>query len=572
MISRQWQLAQHDPHDIKVMAKALDLLPLTIAVLLGRGVRDIKQARQWLFDSRSVSYDPFLMPDMECAVQRLRRAVQLGEKICCYGDYDVDGITATSLYLLFLRGVGANVRFYIPERQNEGYGLNESAVRTLAQEGVKVLVTVDCGTTSYEEVQLAKNLGIDVIVTDHHQLQGPNPPVLAFLNPHRSDCLYPFKDLCSAGVAFKVVTAYGSLFGPLNLEVASFTDLVALATLADMVPLKEENRLLVRQGLEQISKGSRGGIRALRQWAGVDQECTESQVAFQLAPMINAAGRLDHGKLGVDLLTSSSNEYVNGIAERLGDLNRQRRKIEGVIFQESLKMVDYPKTQGAVVVGKRQWHVGVVGIVASRLVERFRKPAVVIAFDEQGYGRGSVRSVPEVDVCRLLEKCSGLLDGYGGHPAAAGLKIWEENFPSFQERFSSLVSAERCEKAPSTVLDVDAQVALGQLNHRLLGELAHLQPFGVGNPEPTFMAVGLKVLEQRIVGDDHLKLVVRHTHSVPFDTIGFRMGSLAGVKKLQDHPIDLAFVPERNRWKGLDRIQLRIRDFRVSEGASGLEC
>jgi len=213
-----------------------------------------------------------------------------------------------------------------------------------------------------------------------------------------------------------------------------------------------------------------------------------------------------------------------------------------------------------------------VGIVASRLVERFQKPAVVIAFDEHGFGCGSVRSVPGLDVCRVLEKCSDMLDGYGGHPAAAGLKIWEENFPGFQERFSSLVAAGRRDTATSTVLDVDAQVSLGQLNHRLLRELAQLQPFGVGNPEPTFMAVGLRVLEQRIVGDNHLKLIVRQNQSVPFDTIGFRMGSWDGVKRLQEHPIDLAFVPERNRWKGLDRIQLRIRDVRVSEGVRGLEC
>ncbi len=572
MISRKWQVAQYDPNDIKAMAQALDLSPLTIAVLLGRGVREIKLARQWLFDSQANSYDPFLMPDMERAVQRIQRAVQSGERICCYGDYDVDGITATSLYLLFLRGVGANVGFYIPGRQEEGYGLNESAVHALAREGVKVLVTVDCGTTSHEEARLASRLGIDVIVTDHHQLQGAGPPVLAFLNPHRTDCQYPFKDLCSAGLAFKVVTAFVSLFGPSKLDLGSFTDLVALATLADMVPLKDENRLLVRQGLQQISKGSRCGVRALRQSVGLDKECTESQVAFQLAPMINAAGRLAHGKLGVDLLTSESVEFANRLAGHLADLNRQRRQIEGAMFQESLNMIDHTATPEALVLGKKQWHVGVVGIVASRLVERFLKPAVVIAFNEQGFGRGSVRSVPGLDVCPILEKCSDLLDGFGGHPAAAGLKIWEENFLNFRERFSSLVAEGRCGKVSSPILDVDAQVSLGQLNYGLLRELEQLQPFGVGNPEPTFMAVGLRVLEQRIVRDDHLKLVVRQNHSVPFDTIGFRMASLDGIKRLQNHPIDLAFIPERNRWKGFDRIQLRIRDVRVSEGVRGLEC
>lgn len=548
------------------MANALALSPLTTAVLLGRGVGTVTQARQWLGEDQIVGHDPFLMPDMGRAVQRLRQAVQAGERICCYGDYDVDGITATSLYLSFLKGMGANVGFYIPDRQREGYGLNESAVSQLAQEGVTVLVTVDCGTTSHDEVRLASSLGMDVIVTDHHQLQGGCPPVFAFLNPRRSDCEYPFKDLCSAGLAYKVVRAYVSLFGPNDVDVSPLTDLVALATLADMVPLRDENRLLVREGLVHISNANRYGIRALRQWWGQDKECTEGLVAFQLAPTINAAGRLAHGKMGVDLLMSSSMEFASQLAETLGRLNRQRREIEASIFQESLTLLDCPETLEAFIVGKRQWHVGVVGIVASRLVERYQKPAVVVAFDEDGFGRGSVRSVPGLNICQVLEQCSDLLTGYGGHQAAAGLQIWEKQFPQFRERFCSIVAERKGSNIPQCVLDVDAKVSLRQINHQLLKELQLLQPFGVGNPEPTFMAAGLRVLEQRIVGEDHLKLTVRQNHSAPFDTIGFRMGSWEVAKTLQDHPIDLAFVPERNRWKGLERIQLRIRDVKVSQG------
>ena len=554
------------------MAEALALSPLTISVLLGRGVTDIEQAREWLFDAPVRGNDPFLMPDMERAVKRIQEAVHSGERICCYGDYDVDGISATSIYVLFLRSIGANVLFYIPDRQSEGYGLNELAVHALAREGVTVLLTLDCGTTSHQEVRLASELGMDVIVTDHHQLQGGGPPVLGFLNSHRPDCAYPFKDLCSAGVAFKVVTAYVSRFGPSNPEPESYADFVALATLADLVPLQGENRSLVRRGLHQLSNGCRIGIRALREWLGVDQACTESFVAFQLAPMINAAGRLAHGKLGVDLLTSHSMEYATHLAGRLGDLNRRRREIEGAIFRESLKMVEPTEAQGALVVGKRHWHVGVVGIVASRLVERYQRPAVVIAFDQHGLGRGSVRGVPGIDVCHVLEQCSDLLEAFGGHPAAAGLRIREENLPVFQERFSSLVADGRREMGSPSLLEVDAQVSLGQLNHQLVRELEQLQPFGVGNPEPTFMALGLRVLEQRIVGDDHLKMVVRQDRSAPFDTIGFRMGSLERVKRMQEHPIDLAFVPERNRYKGFDRIQLRIRDVRRSAEERGLEC
>ena len=321
-----------------------------------------------------------------------------------------------------------------------------------------------------------------------------------------------------------------------------------------------------------MSKAGRCGIRALQEWLGRDQESTESLVAFQLAPMINAAGRLAHGKLGVDLLTSSSMEVARPLAERLGRLNRQRRQIEGAIFRDSLQMVELHHSQGALVVGKRQWHVGVVGIVASRLVERYQKPAVVVAFDDLGLGRGSVRSVPGLDVCQVLNQCSDLLERFGGHPAAAGLTIRKENFHPFQERFSSIVANLLHYSVPSPVLEVDAQVSLGLVNYQLLGELQRLHPFGVGNPEPIFMAVGLTVLEQRIIGDDHLKMIVRQNHSVPFETIGFRMGSLDGVKRLQERPIDLAFVPERNRWKGLDRIQLRIRDVRVSDGARSVSC
>ena len=565
-MTKKWKVADYDLHDIHDMAKALAMSPLTVAVLFGRGVAEVEQAHQWLSRLDVVDHDPFLMPDMKCAVDRLHHAVKRGERICCYGDYDVDGMSATSLYLLFLRERGGDVGFYIPDRQVEGYGLNEPAVHQLAKEGVKVLITVDCGTTSHREISVANSLGIDVIITDHHQMQGESPPALAFLNPYRTDCRYPFKGLCSGGVAHKVATAYASLFDEHTSDRTSYTDLVALATLADMVPLVDENRWIVRQGLDRMSDEPRCGIRALLQTVGVHTTCTESLVAFQLAPMLNAAGRLAHARLGVDLLTSGSVDEANQIAARLGDLNRHRREIEREMFQEAVDTIEIKKSQGALVVGRREWHVGVVGIVASRLVERYQEPAVVIAFDKQGLGRGSVRSVPGLDVCRVLEQCSELLDGFGGHPAAAGLKIWEEHLPEFHERFSSEVADQRGHDQAGSILDIDAEVSLSQVNHQLLGELGQLHPFGVGNPEPTFMATGLKVLEHRVVGDDHLKLIVRQNHSVPFESIGFRMGSRKEVRRLREQPIDLAFVPELNRWRGLDRVQLRIRDMKVSEG------
>ena len=569
MMAKKWKVSDYDPNGIHAMATALALSPLTVAVLFGRGIDDVEKARVWLSRHQGVGHDPFHMPDMECAIDRLHQAIQQGERICCFGDYDVDGMSATSLYLLYLQEQGAKVGFYIPDRQTEGYGLNESAIQQLAQDGVKVLMTIDCGTTSHREVTLANRLGMDVIITDHHQIQGEHPPALAFLNPQRADSLYPFKGLCSGGIAYKVVNAHASAYGQRGPDIDSYSDFVALATLADMVPLQDENRLFVRQGLHRMSNGSRCGVRAIQQQLGISTECTESLVAFQLAPILNAAGRLAHGRLGVELLTSNTEHDANHLAEHLVSLNRRRREIERTIFQEAVGIVERMKIPSGLVVGKDQWHVGVVGIVAARLVERYQKPAVVVAFDQSGFGRGSVRSLPGLDACRLLQQCADLLDGFGGHPAAAGLKIWKGRFPDFQERFSSLVADMHGNGASASVIDVDAQVSLRQVTHPLLCELGRLHPFGVGNPEPTFMAVGLKVLEQRVIGDEHLKLILRQNQSAPFESIGFRMASWKESKRLQDQYIDLVFVPELNRWKGLDRIQLRIRDFKVSET---IEC
>ena len=547
------------------MAEALSISPLTATVLLGRGISDVGQARQWLSLDEPVLHDPFLIPDMEPAIHRLHYAITHGECICCYGDYDVDGMSATSLYLLGLREYGATCDVYIPDRQTEGYGLNTSALRQLAGQGVKVLITVDCGTTSHEEVRLAKQLGMDVIITDHHQLQSERPEALAFLNPYRPDSHYPFKGLCSCGLAYKVIQAYTSLFGQHQEPPSRYLDLVALATIADVVPLQDENRWLVRSGLSIISESPRPGIQALKNQAGIDAACTAGQVAFQLAPMLNAAGRLTKAMLGVDLLTCSSPDHAETLAKDLNRLNCQRREIEGAIFDAAVKECDREGMKDAMVVGAGDWHMGVVGIVASRLVERYHRPAVVVAFDKDGRGRGSLRSIPDLDICHVLSHCSDLLDGWGGHPAAAGITIREQALPQFRERFTSIVVGHLKEDICRPILPIDAEVALRQINPPLLQELGHLQPFGMGNPEPTFMATQLTVLDQRIVGNDHLKLVVRQPHSSPFESIGFRMAAAAKTHALLENPIDLVFIPERNRWRGLDKIQLRIRDMRVSE-------
>lgn len=562
---KQWIIQEPNPEQQYALARTLSISPITASVLLARGMLTAEQARGWLSPHQVRSHDPFLLPDMERAVDRLHQAITEGEPIAFYGDYDVDGISATSLYLSFFRGRGAQVRAYIPHRIREGYGLNELALRDLRREGIRLVVTSDCGTTSHHEVQVANGLGIDVIVTDHHQIDTHLPPALAVLNPHRPDSVYPFRELCSGALAYKVVQAYAMKYGAGDVSLEQVLDLVGLATVADVVPLQDENRQFVRQGLAHITRGSRAGIRALKRSAGIDQPCTTMTLAYKLAPRINAAGRLAHAELGVRLLTTESDMEAAMLAGELENLNRERQQIEEGIKAEAFTMVGSTSVPAAIVLGSRRWHLGVVGIVAARLVERFNRPTVLLAVSEDGLGKGSARSVAGFDLHAALSACRDLLVGFGGHPSAAGLTIREDNIPAFRDRFAQL-AAEWGEGQPQNPrLHVDAEVNLTQVDHRVVRELELLQPFGSGNPEPTLVVRNLSVLQARVVGGRHLKITVRHRNSVPFDGIGFRMGSFPELGLSTDKPVDLAFVPQLETWRGLDRIQLRIRDLRASQ-------
>ncbi|MBI3604221.1 MAG: single-stranded-DNA-specific exonuclease RecJ [Nitrospirae bacterium] len=566
MLKKQWVFREVDLAQRRALSQALSISPITASVLLSRGVATTEQARYWLAPQAASLHDPFQLPDMECAIDRLHRAVTTGERICFYGDYDVDGIAATSLYLTFFRSVGGNAVSYIPHRIHEGYGLNMQAIRQLRQEGVGLLVTSDCGTTAFREVELANSLGLDVIITDHHQVDAGLPPALALLNPYRSDSSYPFQGLCSGGLAYKVVLAYQAKYGHADMPAELLLDLVALATVADVVPLKDENRFFVREGMALISRGARCGIKALKQVAGIDRDCTSGTVAFRLAPRINAAGRLAHAEAGVRLLTTESDREAMETAEQLERLNRERQRIEEATTAEALAAVKGSAVPAALVVGARGWHLGVVGIVAARLVERYHRPAVVIAINEQGIGKGSARSVSGFDLYEALSACRDLLEGFGGHPSAAGLTIQESRLQVFRDRFAEIAENWAGTGSPLPQLHVDAEVNLHEVDQQLMRELGLLHPFGAGNPEPIFAVKNLAILNHRIVGERHLKLTVRHGNSKPFDSIGFRMGSLADMGLSAERAMDLAFVPELNHWNGLDRIQLRIRDLKASQG------
>lgn len=563
MQSSNWQVRSIDQQQVSALAGALGLSPLAATVLCGRGVVEPEQAKDWLSSSGGLTHDPFGLPDMERAIDRLHLAIQRGERICFYGDYDVDGMAATSLHFLFWRSVGARAEVYIPHRQEEGYGLHEGAIRKLADKGVSLLLTADCGTTSYQEIEVARSLGMDVIVTDHHQLQARMPEPLAFINPYRPDSVYPFRGLCSGGLAYKVAEAYVQKYRPAGVSMETYRDLVALSSIADLVPLTDENRVLVRDGLAQVAQGTRCGIRALTRDLGLNGTCSAGTIGFRVAPRLNAAGRLAHAELGVRLLTTESEPAALQLAQELESLNRCRREIEEEITREAIAQVDAEDPQPAIVVGAKGWHIGVIGIVASRLVERYHRPAVVVTFDTQGIGKGSVRGVAGFDVCRALQQCEPDLVAFGGHPMAAGLTVREEAFAGFRHRFWEAGEGLLEGAQQGHTVDVDAEVGLADVQFPLIRELERLQPFGMGNPEPNFMSRGISVLEKRVVGESHLKLVLRQPGSVPLDSIGFRMGSLAQAIDAGNGRIDAVFTPELNEWKGSSRIQLRLRDVRV---------
>ena len=565
MRDKQWIFRETDTELQMSLARALSISPVTASILMARGVTDVMVAERWLSSENAV-HDPFLLPDMERAIDRLNKAILNRERVCFYGDYDVDGVSATSLYLSFFHAVGGNGRAYIPHRLREGYGLNEGAIRHLYGEGVSLIVTSDCGTTSHHEIAVARELGIDVVVTDHHQTDDSMPDALAVLNPHRRDAAYPFNGLCSGGLAYKVVQAYHMKFAG-DFVPESQLDLVALATVADIVPLHDENRLFVREGLAQISRGARCGIRALKEVAGITRACVSDTIAFRLAPRLNAAGRLDHALAGVQLLTTESDSEARRLAEHLETLNRTRQRIEEDIAGQALGCVEESKGGAGIVVASRQWHLGVVGIVAARLVERYHRPAVVIAIDERGVGKGSARTVPGFDLYQALSSCRDLLVAFGGHPSAAGLTVSESHIPEFRDRFNEVAMRWAGQTEAIPALHVDAEVQLSQVNLRLIQELESLHPFGAGNPEPTLVVRGLEVVDARVVGDKHLKLRVRKGTSWTFDSIGFRMGSYADQGLTVRQPVDLAFSPERNHWNGYDRIQLRIRALRMTPEA-----
>ena len=569
----RWNLRPSGPAGSRAELERAGLPPLCAAVLCARGVDTAPAASAFLAHGPNLLHDPFLLRDMEKAVERISRAIREQETVAVYGDYDVDGITATCLLTQFLRTLGGQVVSYIPDRTEEGYGLNNHAIDALARQGVTLIVTVDCGITAAQEVEYARALGVDVVITDHHQCKEVLPQAVAVVDPRRPDCSYPFPDLAGVGVALKLALA---LTAPAQRPqvLLDYGELAAIGTVADVMLLQGENRALVHLGLERLADCSRPGLQALLREAGCPrgQVPTTVTIGYGLAPRINAAGRMEQAGTALELLLTQDPQRGQELAQELCQLNRLRQAIELEIFQHCDQLLTHTPALSApvIVLAGEGWHQGVIGIVASRLAEKYACPAFMISLDGDK-GKGSCRSFGGFNLFGALERCAPLLDSYGGHELAAGFSIRRDNIPAFRAALCQLVEEFAGHQPMESSLDVDCEIPhCSLLSTQDVESLSLLEPFGSGNPKPVFLLRSVCVLSHTDVGGGrHLKLRLRRD-GVVMDAIFFSANTAAcGIENGQR--LDIAFTLQINQFRGNRTVQLQLCDLRPAPTRSQLE-
>jgi single-stranded-DNA-specific exonuclease len=561
-----WELIETTPEPaIKQLARDLDVPPIIARIMLNRGLDSMHSAKEFFNVGLQNLHDPALMADMRAAVERLTQALSHNERILIYGDYDVDGTTGTALLTLALRALGYSAPHYIPDRLREGYGLSMAGIEKAKTAGVNLIIAVDCGVTAHKEIVRARELGMDVIVCDHHQPPAQLPPANALLDPKRSDCPYPFKELCGVGVAFKLMQGLYRHLRRDETELHRYLDLVAIGSAADIVPLVDENRAFVKYGLEQLNRTENVGLRALIKVCSLENTPLESgQVIFIIAPRINAVGRMGDARRAVSLLISESEAEAHEIAQILDAENRERRSIDEETYREAVEMIETqcdPQNDPVFVLHQASWHPGVIGIVASRIVEKYYRPTVMIATTD-GMGKGSVRSIPGFDIHRALTECADLLHAFGGHKYAAGLTIKTEHIPAFRRRLQGVAGETLKGEMLEPKLRIDGEIRFVEIESRLMNFLKALAPYGPQNMRPVFVSRGLRISGMpQIVGNNHLRF-----HAVQdnkrIDCIGFNMGEKIKLLNNGKSEVDLAYLIEENTYQGRTTLQLRVKDIR----------
>ncbi len=567
MKKKKWVLMykEHRAEDVLKISHELSVPPVIATIMMNRGITD---PDSFIHPSEDAFLDPFLMKGMKQAVERIIRALENKEKIAVYGDYDVDGITSTAIMVRFLRSHKADVMYYIPDRLEEGYGINKRAIDKISQDGVTLLITVDCGITAVHEIEYAKEHGIDTIITDHHECKDEIPDAYCLLNPKQPDCPYPFKRLAGVGVAFKLLQALTQeMRFHMRELIEEYVDLVAIGTVADVMPLVGENRIIVRKGLDLLRYTMNKGIRALAEVADINLSTVQTgTIGFMIAPRINAAGRMGNPRCAVELLLATDDMTARKYAEQLDNENRERQETEISILEEALNMIETDASYQedfVLVLAHDNWHHGIIGIVASKISERLNKPCILISTDKET-GKGSGRSIRSLNLFKALEYCQDTLQKFGGHDLAAGLSIKPEHIDAFRKKINEYAKNTLTEEDFIPLLYLDSELPPPYINMNTAERLSVLEPYGMGNASPLFFAKNMSITQIRSLSDGkHVKLTLRSDEHC-FDAIGFNMGELNVLLKNED-VVDIAFNLDINIYRGMRQLQILLKDVRRSE-------
>ena len=559
---KKWEYKDIDEEKVKKIQDKFKVSNLLATVLVNREIVSEKDIEVFLNPTRNDFHDPYLMPDMEVAVNRIVKAIEKHEKVIIYGDYDVDGITSITVLKKFLKTCGLDAGYYIPNRLNEGYGLNKNAIDKIHEEGYTLIITVDCGISGIEEIEYANSLGLETIVTDHHEPMDILPPAIAVIDLKRKDNdKYPFNSLAGCGVVFKLTQALGMKLGLDEKEYLKYLDIVCVGTISDIVPLIDENRVIAKLGLKLVEVTKNPGLRALLNASGYKQ-VNSNTISFGIAPRINACGRMGCEEEALKLFLTDNIEEAEKITDELNQFNRERQEIEKNIFDEAIRMIEKEdKDNNAIVLRSQNWHHGVIGIVSSKITEIYYKPSILICF-EGDKGKGSGRSIPGFDLHEALVNLSKHLDKYGGHEMAVGLSLDKKNFNRFKEDFNKYVNDKDISDLVP-ILDIDKQIEMKDVDSEIVKELDVLEPFGEANRKPVFVYKNLKIDSIRALSDGkHLKLTLKDGN-ILINAIGFNMGALSKEYTIGDK-VDIAGMLEINSFNGRDFVQINMRDIMKS--------
>ena len=558
-MNKEWKIYDVDEKKVEEISSKYNLNKLISTILANRNITTEEEIRLFLSPTRKDFHNPFLMTDMEKSVERIIKAIENKEKVTIYGDYDVDGITSITVLKSFLKDRGLETSQYIPNRLNEGYGLNNNAIEKIKQRGCDLMITVDCGISAINEIDYANSLGIETIITNHHEPGNEIPKAFAVIDNKRKDSKYPFRELAGVGVVFKLIQAIGIKLGLKEEEYLKYLDIVCVGTISDIVPLVDENRVIAKLGLMLIRQTRNIGLKSIIDTSGYTKIDSNS-ISFGIAPRINACGRMGKAEDALELFLSKNYNEVSELAKRLNDYNKLRQDTEKEIYENAIKQIEQNKLDknNSIIVGGHNWHHGVIGIVSSKITEMYFKPSILLSFEEDGIGTGSGRSIPGFDLHEALTKCLDNVEKFGGHSMAVGLTVKKEKFEEFKKEFEQIATKSNVSEI-IPVINIDAKIDFSAINKDMVESLKQLEPFGEGNKMPVFVFKNLKIDSIRALSEGkHLKLTLKEGNTV-VNAIGFNIGNLADEYRIGDK-IDVVGVLEVNSFNGVESLQINIKD------------